>query len=375
LLAIIRAFHEIEQNGLIERSVLILDEPTPFLSRTDVDRLFDLVRAFAARGTSVIFVSHDVDEVLELTDRATVLRDGRIAASLVTKQASKTDFIAAIVGRRLQAVAAAPRVFSGSPDIAITGLAGEGVEPLDVALHAGEVVGMTGLIGSGYDRVIYLLYGAEKASAGHLEMNGARFDLRNITPHRAFELGMILIPADRQTAGLVDSLPVADNVALPMLGRAIPRWLVTQRSVRRLAGSVVRRFDVRPPDPTLPVRALSGGNQQKVMLAKWLQAEPRIILLDEPTQGVDVGARQQVYEIIRAAAQRGASVICASSDHEQLAAICDRVLVFSRRRLITTLVGEDVTKEAITDRCFRSIDGRLANPVAAQEGRWTTQTI
>ncbi len=360
LLAILRAFHEIEENGRGEPGLLVLDEPTPFLSRADVDRLFDLVRALASRGTSVIFVSHDVDEVLELTNRATVLRNGRVAASLETQQASKTDFISAILGRRLEASVSTPRAFSGSADVAVNGLAGAGIETLDLDLHAGEIVGLTGLIGSGYDRVPYLLYGAEKADVGRLRIDDVELDLPEITPAKAIGLGMVLIPADRQTAGVVDSLPISENVALPMLGRAIPRWLVTQGRILRLAEHVVGRFDVRPQRPTLPVRSLSGGNQQKVVLGKWLQAEPRLILLDEPTQGVDVGARQQLYGVVRAAALRGASVICASSDHEQLAAICDRVLVFSRGRIAASLVGTDVTKEAIADCCFNSLDGRLA---------------
>ncbi|MGO9758505.1 MAG: sugar ABC transporter ATP-binding protein [Roseiarcus sp.] len=365
LLAIVRAFHEIDENGGTDRALLVLDEPTPFLSRADVERLFDLVRAVAARGASVIFVSHDVDEVLELTDRVTVLRNGRIAASLTTREASKGDIISAIVGRRLETVASSPRTFSGAPNVTISGLVGPGLTSLDLSVNAGEIVGLTGLIGSGYDRVPYLTYGAETASAGRLAFGGeTALDLASVTPRRAFEMGMILIPADRQAAGVIDSLPVAENVAQPMLGRAISRWLVTQNSVRRLAEGVVRRFDVRPADPTLPVRALSGGNQQKVLVGKWLQADPRLLLLDEPTQGVDVGAREQVYEIIRVAAKRGASVLCASSDHEQLAAICDRVLVFSRGSVTASLVGRSVTKEAIAERCFHSLEGWLAAPTA-----------
>lgn len=362
LLAIVRAFNEIEENGGGERGLLVLDEPTPFLSRADVERLFELVRVVAAQGASVIFVSHDVDEVMELTDRAIVLRNGRVAAALTTREATKSDFISAIVGRRLEATAPQPRVFSAAPDVRISGLAGAGLASLDLAVNAGEIVGLTGLIGSGFDRVPYLIYGAERATGGRLEIRGAAVELASITPRRAFELGMILIPADRQGAGVIDSLPVADNVAQPMIGRAISGWFVGDNSVRRLADRVVRRFDVRPPDSTLPVRFLSGGNQQKVLIGKWLQADPQVLLLDEPTQGVDVGAREQVYEIIRAAAQRGASVLCASSDHEQLAAICDRVLVFSRGRVTASLVGPDVTKEAIADRCYQSLEGRLVAP-------------
>ncbi len=361
LLAIIRAFHEIEESRQgATGGLLILDEPTPFLSRDDVERLFTLVRRCAQQGSSVIFVSHDVDEVKELTDRATVLRNGRVAATLVTREASKADFIASIVGRSLESVPPRPQTFAGAPTISVAGLGADRIAPLDLALHAGEVVGLTGLIGSGYDRIPYLLYGADEAGAGTLQLGGARHAIADMTPRRAFELGMVLIPADRPVAGVVDALSVADNIALPMLGRTIPGGWVTESRVRALAEGIVRRFDVRPPKPDLPVRALSGGNQQKVVLGKWLQADPTLILLDEPTQGVDVGAREQVFDMVRAAARKGATVLCASSDHEQLAAICDRVLVFSRGRVDSVLVGADVTKDAIADRCFNSLSGQLS---------------
>lgn len=359
LLAIVRAFHEIEESPEQGGGLLILDEPTPFLSRDDVDRLFELVRACAARGTSVIFVSHDVDEVKELTDRATVLRNGRIAASLVTSEASKADFISAIVGRSLQATQPTPRIFSGSPAITVREMQGRHIESFDVDLHVGEIVGLTGLIGSGYDRIPYLLYGADRAEEGTLDLQGRSYPITEMTPRRAIELGMVLIPADRQTAGVVDSLSVAENIALPMLGRLIPEGWVTEKRVRSLAAGVVRSFDVRPADPTLPVRSLSGGNQQKVVLGKWLQSEPKLILLDEPTQGVDVGARAQVFELIQSATRDGAIVLCASSDHEQLAAICDRVLVFSRGRVSSSLTGDEVTKDGIAERCFNSLSGQL----------------
>lgn len=366
LLAIIRALHEIEEYGEHGGGLLILDEPTPFLSRADVDRLFSLMRAFAARGTSIIFVSHDVDEVLEITDRATVLRNGRIAATLDTANSSKQEFINAILGRHLEIAEAQPQAFSGAPDIVLQNLAGAGIGPLDVSLHAGEIVGLTGLIGSGYDRVPYLVYGAEKAASGQILIDGKRRSLSQMTPKRAVELGMVLIPGDRQVAGVVDSLSVAENIALPMYGRSVSERWVTTGAVNRLAEAIISRFDVRPRQATLLVRALSGGNQQKVVLGKWLQTAPRLILLDEPTQGVDVGARQQVFDLVRDAASGGATVFCASSDFEQLAAICDRVLIFSHGAITASLTGPEVTKDTIADRCFNSLSAQLGASVGTE---------
>ncbi|HWK67758.1 MAG TPA: sugar ABC transporter ATP-binding protein [Rhizobiaceae bacterium] len=356
LVAIVRAFQEIAETSEAGGGLLILDEPTPFLSGADVDRLFSLVRKLAGQGTSVIFVSHDVDEVKELTDRATVLRNGRIAASLTTAEASKAQFIDAIVGRRLATERATATSKRGVEAFAVQGLVAEGLPRFDVAVEAGEVLGLTGLVGSGYDRIPYHLYGATPAS-GRISLDGKVFEITDMTPGRAIDYGMVLVPADRQKSAIAEGLSIAENLALPALGRTLPRLFLTAGKVARHAARLVESFDVRPPDPARLMRELSGGNQQKVVLAKWLQTEPSVILLDEPTQGVDVGARHQVYGFIRAAAERGAAVICASSDHEQLEMICDRVLIFSRGQVVGSLSGSDVTKTAITERCLNSQAG------------------
>jgi len=369
LLAIVRAFREINETaGESGGGLLILDEPTPFLSRADVERLFALVRSLVKRGASVIFVSHDVDEVMEMTDRATVLRKGRVAATLVTPRTSKADFIAAIVGHSLDTSRPAGRDLTGAPAVQIEKLEGSGIAPFDLTLHHGEVVGRTSLIGSGYDRIPYFLYGAEPASGGRIVIAGRTIMAADLSPARAMGLGMAFVPGDRQGAAIADGLSVAENMALPVFGRALPRFLVTNGRILRHAIDLAGRFDVLPRQPEMQVRSLSGGNQQKVVLAKWLQMEPRLILLDEPAQGVDVGARQQVYGFIREAAARGACVVCASSDHEQLESICDRVLIFSRGRVVATLAGKAITKAAIAERCLNSLDGTSSDGARGIDG-------
>ncbi|MDF2797634.1 MAG: rbsA 2 [Devosia sp.] len=362
LLAIIRAFHEISQSAPDRGGLLILDEPTPFLPQDDVERLFTLVRRLTERGTSVIFVSHDIDEVIELTDRATVLRNGRVTATLESKSASKADFITAIVGRELHTGRAARPPLASEVAVTIKGLSGPGIPATDVTLQKGEVLGITGLIGSGYDHLPYLVYGARPASDGTLTLGGTEAPLAGMTPARAMQMGVVLVPGDRQGAAIAESLSVAENMALPALGRRIPNFCASGSAVLAIARDLVRRFDVKPPVPDMAIKGLSGGNQQKVVLAKWLQSDPALILLDEPTQGVDVGARQQVYEFIQQAAEAGACVICASSDHEQLETICDRVLVFSHGQIVASLSGEQITKHAITERCLTSVEGTLDQP-------------
>jgi ribose transport system ATP-binding protein len=232
-------------------------------------------------------------------------------------------------------------------------------------MHEGEVVGLTGLLGSGFEEVPHLIYGARSAVRGRLTIHGIPIDLPRLTPAGAIAAGLALIPADRKTDGSVGSLPVDENVALSVLDRYWNGVLLDRRRMRRETGTLMREFDVRPDDPSLLYASLSGGNQQKALLAKWFQTEPRLLLLDEPTQGVDVGARQQIYELIRTAAQeRGMHVLCASSDYEQLASLCDRVIVFGRGRVWRELVGGEVTKDRIIEQSYAAMAAEVAGVVA-----------
>jgi ribose transport system ATP-binding protein len=351
LLAIVRAITEMNEEGGAGAGLLVLDEPTPFLPKRDVDRLFQLVRAVVAKGASVVFVSHDVDEVMEITDRATVLRDGKVAATIDTRAATKADFIEAIVGRKLAAITPpAPLLARGPSHAVVHNLSGGTIEGFSLDLAAGEVVGVTGLIGSGYDEIPYLIYGARAARGGTLDIGGRGVELSRITPHEAIRHGVVLVPADRANAGVIGPLPVDDNVTMPTLALRFRQWMLRRRAMTTEAAEMGRRFEVRPADPTMLMASLSGGNQQKVVLAKWLQMAPRLILLDEPTQGVDIGARQTVFRHIANAASAGAAVLCASSDYEQLAAICSRVLIFAAGQVVAILEGAEISKEAIAER-------------------------
>ena len=366
LVAIVRAMEEIRETHE-GRGILILDEPTVFLPREDVHQLFGLVRDLASGGASVIFVSHDLDEVHEITDRVTVLRDGRVVGTRVTAEAGEGDLVEMIIGRRLAQFSAEHRDLTGREPLAIVrGLAGRGIDGIDFDLHAGEVLGLTGLVGSGFEDVPYLLFGAGGARAGEITAGAVTQPLKRGAPSRALRAGMALIPGDRQRDGAVGSLSVGENVTLPVLrGHAVGGLALNRLSLRRRARGLCADYDVRPADPSAGYGSLSGGNQQKALLAKWLQIAPKILLLHEPTQGVDVGARQQIYERIRLAAADGAAVLCASSDFEQLATICDRVLVIARGRIASELVGEEVSKERLAERCYASTSAERAIGEAA----------
>jgi ribose transport system ATP-binding protein len=356
LLAIVRAVEEIRANTAEDGSeygLLVLDEPTVSLPATDRDRLFSIVREIAATRASVLFVSHRLDEVLAITDSVTVLRDGKVRGTIETARASDEALVELIIGRRLEALSIERERPETGKVISITGLTGRSARDVSLSVHAGEVIGLTGLLGSGFEEVPYYVFGARPAAAGRLDVDGKSHDLRRMNPSRALEAGVALVPADRERDGSVGSLSLGDNVTLRVLDRYQSRLGLNRRRMRRDARELLERFDVRPPDPRAKYQSLSGGNQQKAMLAKWLQTKPSLLLLHEPTQGVDVGARQQIFQLMRRAAADGAAVVCASTDYEQLAAICDRVVIFGRGRVAHELVGDQVTKERIAKQCYR----------------------
>ncbi|QKV20641.1 sugar ABC transporter ATP-binding protein [Oricola thermophila] len=365
LIAIIRAFEEIreecERTG--QPGLVLLDEPTPFLPKEGVDRLFRLMRQIADHGSSVTFISHDIDEVMEITDRVTILRDGKVSGEIETREASRDRMIEMIIGRSLgQSASVAHEARRFEPFAEVEDLVGEGIPRCNISVGRGEIIGLTGLIGSGYERVPYLLFGASQAKSGMLKLSGGdAFDLSGMTPARAIQENFALLPGDRPTQSGVGGMKIFENMLLPDLDSYFRGGFLRNGRMRREARRLGEEFEVRPNDPDLNLAALSGGNAQKVLIARWLKRKPRLLLLDEPTQGVDVGTRANIFEAVRRAAAEGMSVVCASSDAEQLAELCDRVLVFARGRIVDELTGAGVEKDRITQACYSSLDAVTAN--------------
>ena len=358
MFAIVRAIEDLGPADASGRGrLLVLDEPTPFLPKAGVDQLFMLVRRIVAEGASVIFVSHDISEVMEITDRATVLRDGALVGVLETRKASAADFVERIVGRsvnlfHVHMLSAAKR----SPAADVSDLVAPGLGPISFQIGRGEIVGVTGLIGSGFDRVCGSLYGATPTARGRLILDSSEaLELASIDPVASIAAGVVYLPADRLGAAGIGGLSVADNEMLPMLKTMRNRFGLDRGRIARAARDLGAAFDVKPNVPSLPLAALSGGNQQKALLAKWLQTKPRLILLDEPTQGVDVGARQQLLAALDAVSLEGAGILIASTDFEQLAQICHRVVVFARGQMVAELTGVHLNKETIAECCYHSM--------------------
>ena len=368
MLAIIRAMEdmtrELAVTGL-RHGLLLLDEPTAFLPKDRVDALFALIRQVAARGASVVLVSHDLEEVRRITDRITVLRSGRNVGTVATRDTGVDELVRLIVGRGLEALGArdSDRVDDGVA-ATVDQLVGGAVQGVTLQVRAGEVLGLTGLLGSGFEDVAYLLYGARPARSGRLALAGRTISLAGMTPRTAIQAGLALIPADRLHDGSIGSLPALDNLMIPTVARYSAKGVLRRRAMLGDSRRLMDRFDIRPRDPTLPYASFSGGNQQKALLAKWLQTHPKLLLVHEPTVGVDVGARLNIIALIRESAKAGTAVLCASADHEQLAQLCDRVLVFARGRVVQELRGDDVTSERITEQCLRSVQPARADSAA-----------
>ncbi|MBP1806278.1 sugar ABC transporter ATP-binding protein [Rubellimicrobium aerolatum] len=367
--AIVRAFDDLRRSeaGRAGEGVLVLDEPTPFLSGEDVEKLFALLRGIRATGASVIIVTHDIDEVLAITDRVAVMRDGRLAAMMTTAETTRQEILDAIVGRAVETFRRPSRPAPTGVAARLAGIAGGQLDPFDLTLAPGEVVGVTGLIGSGFADVPYLAFGAAPGT-GRVEIGGQALDVARLTPARAVAAGMGLIPGDRLHQSCIVALSVTDNATMLALPRLRRGPALDRAAMTRATEALVAAHDVRPPRPGHLLGALSGGNQQKVVLGKWLAEEPRLLLLDEPTQGVDFGARQQIFAAIDAAAARGTAVLCASTDAEQLSQICDRVIVFAKGRPVAELTGAQVEKSVIARTCFLGVPPAPAPSPSLQEG-------
>jgi ribose transport system ATP-binding protein len=359
LVAIVRGVEDMQASLAASgqsHGLLCLDEPTAFLPRDQVDRLFALVRRIVDGGASVLFVSHDLDEVLRITDRVTVLRNGHNVGTVESKSVDVRELTQMIVGHDLEAMAAMDRDTKPGARILTThDLSSHSVHGVSLELHEGEVLGVTGLVGSGFEEIPYVLFGARALTGGSIQFFGQEVDTRRLSPARAIRHGLALIPGDRHRDGAIASMTLSENLMQLATALHFKRGYLDRAGIRSAANELMDQYDVRPRMPDLGYGSFSGGNQQKALMAKWLEQQPRVLMLHEPTQGVDVGARLMILGLVRQAATEGAGVICASNDYEQLAMICDRVVVLAHGRVVRELTGAEVTKETITEQCLLSV--------------------
>jgi ribose transport system ATP-binding protein len=340
---------EIAKAFAVEPRLLILDEPTAPLGADAVSLLFGRVRETVAAGTSVVYITHRLAEVRELADRVTVLRDGRVRGTSPVEEVSDPELLALIVGRTLESTFPPKRPADRGEvaNFVVEKLSGAGFSSVSLSAHRGEIVGLAGVVGNGQSDLLRALAGLEPFS-GSVTVGGRGLRGRDLLNRAAY------MPADRLSEGLMRSLSVRENAAVSALRRFRRGPLLSRRAevtgVRESLGSL----SVKAPSLDATVTELSGGNQQKVMIARALLSQPAILVADEPTQGVDVGARAEIYAILRSASEDGVPVIVSSSDSKELEGLCDRVLVMSRGQVVATLTGDDVTEEQIVSNAVTS---------------------
>jgi len=331
-------------------SLVLLDEPTAALSPTERDILFRSVRRLRDQGTTFIYVSHFLDEIIDLTDHLTVLRDGQVVVDEATGATTEQALVAAIVGDRLAAIErAAPQAVGPAGDelLTVEDLAAPGFGPVSLRVRAGEVVGVAGLLGSGRTELLEAVFGAHTITGGTVRVAGRV--LRGGSPCRAVRAGLALVPEDRNTQGLLRDWEIWRNVSLPYLRSVSWRSLLPRgRRERELADQAVVDLRVVAGSTDMLVRQLSGGNAQKIVFAKWVYGPAKVFLLDEPTAGVDIGAKADIIALVRSLATAGKAVLIVSSEFEELRGACDRILVMRRGRVVADLRSDATDLHELT---------------------------
>jgi ribose transport system ATP-binding protein len=354
-----RQLLEIAKALALDAKVLVLDEPTESLTRDESDRLFEQIRAIRERGHAVVYISHRLPEVKGIADRITVLRDGEARGTFGAADVSEVEILHLIVGRSVEQVfpdkhEPAP---GASPLLLVEGLDGHGFHEVDLAVQPGEIVGLAGVEGNGQREFLRALAGIEP-SQGRADLAGKPVSLRS--PSAVRHSGIVHLPGDRHREGVLLSLSVRENVSLLALSVIAKLGLVLRRRESKVVGEQIERLAIRTPSQETPISSLSGGNQQKVLFARASLAQPVVLLAEEPTRGVDAGARIELYQVLRSAADQGKAVVVLSSDQIELQGLCDRVVVFSRGHVVRTLEGDDITEANITGAAITTTQSRRA---------------
>lgn len=336
----------------LSAKVLILDEPTSSLDRHEVERLFSVIRSLKQRGIGIILITHFLDQVYEIGDRITVLRNGQKVGEHLVAELPRVQLITEMLGKELSStsgmdeVRKTVRTASGTPFLKIDGYARHGlVEPFDLEIREGEIVGLAGLLGSGRTEVAHLLYGIEQHDRGNAYIKGA--SVRISSPRSAIQHGFGLCPEDRKVEGIIGELSVRENIILAL--QAKMGWFnyLSRQKQDQLANDMIKALSIATSSAEKPVKELSGGNQQKVILARWLVSNPDLLILDEPTRGIDVGAHVEIIQIIKRLANEGKAMLIISSELAEVVDYSDRVVIMRDRKKLCELDGEDINENTI----------------------------
>ena len=326
--------------------VLILDEPTASLSQHDADRLLDLVEKLRADGVAILYITHRLEEVLRLADRFTVLRDGGYIGTYPRSEVDRARLVQLMAGRDLKEMFPKAKVTLGETVLETRGLchAPSGVQDVSLSVRRGEILGLGGLVGAGRTEFARVLFGLAPATSGEILVDGKAVRIASVAD--ALAHGLAYVPEDRKEHGVVEALPIVENIALPILRRIAGAWLDETRE-NAIAADLSRRLGVKAASIFIAAGTLSGGNQQKVSLARWLSTKPRVLILDEPTQGIDVGAKAEIHRLMGELVKEGMAIVLISSELPELLGLADRIAVFRRGRVAGALPAREATRESL----------------------------
>ncbi|HLI11252.1 MAG TPA: sugar ABC transporter ATP-binding protein [Alphaproteobacteria bacterium] len=348
-----RQIVEIVRVIIQEPEILYLDEPTSSLGERDVAWLFELIRGLRARNTCIIFTSHRWNEITSIADRITIFRNGREVGTFAT--IDEGEAVTLMTGRRVDALypPLPPLRRGGGPMLELRDLSSRGVDRVSLALQRGEILGVGGLAGHGHRELFFTLFGAQRAAGGEIRVHGEPRRIRSPRDAIGAGFGIALVPEDRKTEGLLLPMSVRDNLTLPILGRISSLGVIRAAEERAVTGEMVQQLKVRTPGLRHPVGNLSGGNQQKVLVGRWLLADSRILLFYDVTRGVDIATKHEIYELMRRLAGEGRAILFYSSDAEELAHLCHRVLVMREGRIAAELAAPGIAAEDIVAAALR----------------------
>jgi len=345
--------------------IIILDEPTASIGEREVANLFRVIRELKGRGVGMIYISHRLEELPQVADRVTVLRDGARVATRPMSDVDRAELIRLMVGRPLETVFPKVPVPLGDVVLEMRQLCcrASGLSDLTLAVRAGEILGLAGLVGAGRTELARVLFGLTPASGGQILLRGKPVTIHN--PTEAMRLGIAYVPEDRRRHGVVPEMPVSANASLAVLRNVARHGFIDARAERRLASSFVERLSIKTPSVDAPVGNLSGGNQQKVALARWLAAEPSVIILDEPTQGVDVGAKAEIHRLMGELVARGIAIIMISSELAEVLGMSDRIGVMRAGAIVGVLDRTEATQEKVLELALGHAAATAIDGVAA----------
>ncbi|MEM5013208.1 sugar ABC transporter ATP-binding protein [Niallia taxi] len=337
---------EIAKALMTEAKVIIMDEPTAALTEREISKLFDVISSLKKEGVSIVYISHRMEEIFSICDRITVMRDGK---TVDTKAIAATNFdevVRKMVGRELTDRFPTRNQSLGETVLEVKGLTKSGYfEDINFSVRAGEIVGVSGLMGAGRTEIMRTIFGLDSSESGEIWLNGKKVHIK--TPAQAVKLGIGFITEDRKDEGLILDFSIKDNIVLPTLASFAPKGIIREKSETDFVNMLIKRLTVKAESKDIAVGRLSGGNQQKVVIAKWVGIGPKLLILDEPTRGVDVGAKREIYQLMNELTERGVAIIMVSSELPEILGMSDRILVVHEGKVNGELLKENATQEKI----------------------------